>query len=72
MPGKFAKSKMLAALDTVAKELETDVPAQAVASWLLPIFVHIRPAVVGEEIPKRVAELSPVVGIKLGVKTEED
>jgi len=72
MPGKFAKSKMLAALDTVAKELETDVPAQAVASWLLPIFVHIRPAVVGEEIPKRVAELSALVGIKLGVKTEED
>lgn len=72
MAGKSGNSKMLSALDTVAKELETDVPAQAVASWLLPIFVHIRPAVVGEEIPKRVAELSALVGVELSVKTEED
>ena len=72
MAGKSASAKMLAALDTIAKELDTDVPAQAVASWLLPIFVHVRPAVLGEQIPKRLAELSALVGIELGVKTEED
>ena len=72
MPPKSTTPKILAALDTVAKELSAEVPAQAVASWLLPIFVHLRPAVVGEEIPKRLVELSRLVGIELGAKTEEN
>ena len=70
--------KQLDSLIAEMKRLDKKLPDQALAAWLLPVFVHIKPLVEGATIPKRVAELSALVGIELGgrrastVKTEED
>ena len=61
--------KVITALDTVAAELyKMAVPAQAVASWMLPIFIHVKPIIGEAPIPDRIDRLSRLVGVTLGVK----
>jgi len=62
---KPSSPKILNILDSLIKEISG--PDAVVASWLLPIFAHIAPVVADYEIPPRVAELSRLVGIELGI-----
>ena len=57
---------MLIALDTMIAEIRKfgNIPDQALATWLLPVFVHLQ-GKVAAPIPERVAELSRLVGVDL-------
>ncbi len=72
MPGSKRKQpKIVAHLEGLIRETK-GVPDRALAVWLLPLFTHHRDALVGAELPPRVAELAALAGVDLTAAVPEE
>ncbi len=72
MPGSKSKQpKVIAHIQGLISETK-GVPDRALAVWLLPLLVHHRDALVGAELPPRVAELAALAGVDLTAAVPEE
>jgi len=66
---KSKQPKIVAHLEGIIADTE-GLPDRALAVWLLPFFAHHRDALVGAELPPRVAELGALAGVDLTAPEE--